>query len=557
MHRLILLGCGVLLIQGALAAPPVPLPSDSSRPSAIPLEPPAFAPRAAPPAFTLPPVPAEPIPAGPRFLLKAVRFTGNTALSDAELQAVAAPFLGREMTSGDLEELRQRLTQTYIDRGYLNSGATLPDQPVRDGIVTFHIVEGRLSDIQVRGTEGLRPEYVADRLWQGAEPPFNMNALAEQFQRLLDDPLIARMDGRLRPGDVPGESLLDVEVNRAKPYALFLSFDNFNPPSSGAERGGISGVVRNLTGYGDALSAAWFRSEGYTDATLDFTVPLNARDTRLGFNFEYLRSELIEEPLSTLDIRSESWNYEISVQHPWINQLNRRLTLGAKLVYRQSETTLLGIPYSFSPGADEGRANVAALRLVQDFMDRDARQSFAARSTFSVGLDLLDATVHGDDRPDSRFLAWLGQAQYAHRLGDQGAQVIVRADAQFSNDKLLPQEQLALGGATTVRGYRENTLVRDEGYLASLEFRYPLTQASAPIGALEAALFSDYGAGWNKGRFSDRESLWSVGVGFLWTPTKQLNAKLYIAHDLEDAPDAPGHDLQDEGIHFSITAEVL
>ncbi len=557
MRRLMLIIYGLLLanVVGA-ATPPVPQPTDSSRPSAVPLESPGFAPDTAP-AFTLPPVATEPSPVSPRFVLKAVRFTGHTVFSDAELQAVTAPFLGQAMTAGDLEELRKRLTRLYVDAGYLNSGAVLPDQPVRDGVVTFDLVEGRLTAIQVQGTERLPPAYVADRLWLGAEPPFNMNRLGERFQMLLEDPLISRMDGRLRPGDTPGESVLDVEVTRAKPYSLFLTADNYNPPSNGAERGGLSGIVRNLTGYGDALSAAGFHSQGYTDATLNFTVPLNARDTRVTVGFEYEDSTVIEEPLEPLDIRSESYNYEVGLSHPWINQLNRNLTLGVKLVYRENQTTLLGIPYSFSPGADDGESNVAAVRLVQDFMLRDAQQVFSARSTFSIGVDWLEATVHDDGRPDSEFLAWLGQTQYARRLGSQGVQVIARADVQFSNEVLLSAEQFSLGGATTVRGYRENTLVRDNGYLASLEFRYPLTSVNSSIGLLEGAVFTDYGRAWDKEQREQASELFSAGVGLLWTPFKRLNARLYIAHDLNEAPDAANHDLQDEGVHLWVSAEVF
>ena len=180
-----------------------------------------------------------------------------------------------------------------------------------------------------------------------------------------------------------------------------------------------------------------------------------------------------------------------------------------------------------------------------------------ARSTFSVGVEALDATVHDDGRPDSEFLAWLGQTHYARRLGSQGAQVIARADAQFSNEALLSAEQFSLGGATTVRGYRENTLVRDNGYLASLEFRYPLTAASSSIGLLEGAVFTDYGRAWDKSQRDQADELFSAGVGLLWTPFKRLNARLYIAHDLNEAPDAAEHDLQDEGVHFWVSAEVF
>ncbi len=68
----------------------------------------------------------------------------------------------------------------------------------------------------------------------------------------------------------------------------------------------------------------------------------------------------------------------------------------------------------------------------------------------------------------TKLLAWLGQFQLAHRLWDSDNQVILRADAQLTRDPLLPIEKFAVGGANTVRGYRDNQLVRDNGLVLSV-----------------------------------------------------------------------------------------
>lgn len=99
----------------------------------------------------------------------------------------------------------------------------------------------------------------------------------------------------------------------------------------------------------------------------------------------------------------------------------------------------------------------------------------AARSTLSFGFDAFGATVNTLE-PDGRFIAWLGQLQWAQRFGEQDYQLIFKSNLQLANQPLLPMEKCALGGMNTVRGYPENTLVRDQCFNASLEFRVPVYQ---------------------------------------------------------------------------------
>jgi hemolysin activation/secretion protein len=48
------------------------------------------------------------------------------------------------------------------------------------------------------------------------------------------------------------------------------------------------------------------------------------------------------------------------------------------------------------------------------------------------------------------------------RFDTRGDQYVLRNDLQLAKDPLLPLEQFTVGGASTVRGYRENQLVKDK-----------------------------------------------------------------------------------------------
>ncbi|MBI3302706.1 MAG: ShlB/FhaC/HecB family hemolysin secretion/activation protein [Deltaproteobacteria bacterium] len=220
-----------------------------------------------PPQWVLPPPPppaagkAEHLPLA-HVSVREIRLTGNTAISAQELATVTAPYVNRDLTSEDLEALRLALTHYYINKGYINSGAIIPDQTVTDGVVTLHIIEGELSQIEVTGNTRLRPSYIQNRLALDAGPPVNLNALQRRLQLLQQDPLIQRLNAELIPGVRPGDSALHVRVDERRPYSLWIGFNNYQSPTVGAERGLVSLTHQNLTGYGDSLSVTYGGSEG-------------------------------------------------------------------------------------------------------------------------------------------------------------------------------------------------------------------------------------------------------------------------------------------------------
>ncbi len=481
-------------------------------------------PRPLAPGDVLPPLPPPPqqeadVPPRVRVFVRRVNVVGVTVVPAEEVARVTRRYEDRYLTADDLEALRVELTLLYVNRGYVNSGAILPDQTVQDGVVTYQVIEGTLTDIAIRQNRWFRSGYLRRRLQLGAGPPLNVNELQRQIQLLLEDPRIRRLSADLRPGLRPGESTLEVLVEEERPYRLVLDINNHQAPSVGAERGIVSLEHLNLTGNGDVLTLRYGRSDGL-DPLLDFryAVPVTARDTSVSFQYQRNAFAVIEEPFAELDIESESEIFTLGVRQPLYRTLDTQVAaelIGERLEHR---TTLLGRRFSLLPGADDGETVVTALRGVLEWVSRSPVQVLAARSRVSVGIDALGATRNvGGDVPDGQFFAWLGQFQWVRRLPWLGSQLILRTDLQLTPDPLLTLEQVAVGGRYTVRGYRENTLIRDNAVLASLEVRVPVVRNKPGADYLELAPFYDYGRAWaTTGTTPDPPDISSVGLGLRW-----------------------------------------
>ena len=241
----------------------------------------------------------------------------------------------------------------------------------------------------------------------------------------------------------------------------------------------------------------------------------------------------------------------------WVYEETKKILASGKLfglIGGDHSTPLGAIKAICEKHAVNGRSDVTAIRFGQEYTKRSETQSIALRSTFSLGLDALGATVihskvHNGDN-DSRFLAWLGQAQYVRRIG-QDTELVFRLDAQLADNPLPALEQFSLGGFDTVRGYRENRIVRDQGVIASVEWRIPIWhKANRPI--LDIAPFVDSGYAFNfrSDKDNPREWITSAGIGLLYNPNRRVSMQLYYGVPFKQFKNA--NDIQDQGVHFDL-----
>ena len=554
---------------GRSSEPPGPLKEEFVRPKP-------------PPSPVLPIVPLPPeteVPTQPgtvQVFVRDVRVIGNTAFSDQEIAEVTAPFKNRTLMTEDLERLRLALTLLYVNKGYLTSGAIIPDQDVMSGVITVQIIEGKLTRIDIEGNRWFSSSFLRDRISLGIRTPVSLAPLQEQLQSLQQDRRIERINAELRPGDQQGDSLLNVRVADKQPFHASMEVNNYQTPLVGEIRGVGTLINDNLTGHGDPLRLSYGQSSGaFPILNASYALPF----TRYGTTFSpyYRRNgfKLIEPPFTPLNIKTNSELIGMSLRQPiYVTATDEvALSIIGEHVFTQSflfNGTPDQMTFNSFPGFQNGAATVSALRFAQDWTHRTFDTVLAVRSRFSVGLNALGATINANpDTPDGQFFSWLGQAQGIKQFGDNllGMQLLGHMDLQLTNSPLFPVEQVALGGRYTVRGYREVTILRDNSFIASVEPRFPLFRWANGQPMFQFAPFVDVAHGWSIGDnhatviaslANPVNTLASVGAGLRWNilPDDKAIFEVYWGQQLNHVP-SNGNTIQSHGVHLGIVANLF
>ncbi|NJM69602.1 MAG: ShlB/FhaC/HecB family hemolysin secretion/activation protein, partial [Scytonema sp. RU_4_4] len=420
------------------------------------------------------------------------------------------------------------------------------------------VVEGKLETIQVRGTRRLNPNYVRSRLAIATGKPLNQKKLVEALQLLQLNPLIKNISAELGAGSRPGTSILEVKVTEAKTRSVQAKLDNNRAPTIGSFQRQIQLNEANLLGLGDGLSISYANTDGSDSWDFSYTLPVNARNGTLQLYYSTSSTKVIEEPFDILDINGNSQEYGMTFRQPIFQTPTQEFALGITANRRDSDIgyleALFGqrFPYP-SPGAEDGKTKVSAVRLFQDWTQRSDRQVIAARSQFSIGVNAFDATTNDTD-PDTEFFAWRGQAQWVRVLAPETF-LLVRGNLQLADRALLPSEQIGVGGQATVRGYRQDLLLADNGFLGSVELQYPILRIPQIQGVLQITPFIDFGTAWNTssaGRTAlEDETLVSTGLGLLWKQSR-LTARFDWGIPLVSVSSAEKDSWQENGLSFSI-----
>ncbi|WP_310485328.1 ShlB/FhaC/HecB family hemolysin secretion/activation protein [Chamaesiphon sp. VAR_48_metabat_403] len=538
--------CIPAIAQTTLPAPPQIDRLPQPIPSTLPIQPVPLTPPTATP-------PNPPIPTTERIKVLRYEVIGSTVFSDRELAKITQPFTG-EVTFDKLQAAKNAIERMYLDRQYLTSGAYIPTGQtlsIDAAVVRIQIVEGRLEAIQVTGTQRLNPEYIRSRLALATRQPLNHERLIEGLRLLQQDPSIGSISAELSNGIQPGTNLLEIEVKENPTLTGEIATNNDRSPSIGSWQRRAQISAANLTGWGDTLIFAYSNTEGSNGIDASYTVPLNPSQTTLSVNIGGTNSQIIEEPYRSLDLTSNARYAEVSVRQPLIRRAGRDATqefalslTGSKL---ESASALGNTPFPLSRGADDnGRIGVSALRFGQEYIYRDNRSVLSLRSQVNVGVNALNATINAA-APDSRFVSWQGRGRWLTQLADR-TNLIIQGKVQFADRSLVSIEQFAIGGQTTVRGYRQDALLADNGAFASVELQLPIGNDRG--NTWQIAPFIDVGTVWNNSTSDRSGTLLSTGLGLQWR-TDNLSARLDWGIPLVDLARSR-NSLSNNGLHFSV-----
>ena len=500
--------------------------------------------------------------------VKKIRVQGYTIFSDQEIAKIIKPYQGKKLDFRQLRKITEAITNLYVSKGYITSGAFLPNQEIVEGIINIRVVEGKLEDLNIKGLKHLQENYVRSCIRSAQKlskpntesqsislsdqsPPLNIKNIESELDLLKRDPSIKNIEAELVKGTEPNLSILLIEVEETSPYDAKLSFDNYRSPSVGEFQGTIEAGYRNFLGVSDRAFAQYNLTEGLDAYSVGYgTAIASPKNGTLSFEYRNGDSKIIEN-FEEANIRAESDTVSLQYRRPIIYQAEREIAWGLAFERQNSETFILDDqPFSFTADPQQTNSVISVLKLTGDWIERSPTSVLGVNSELNFGLDVFDATVN-DNTPDGLFFSWLGQGQWTKALNqDRNLLFVTRLTTQLSPDSLLPLEQFTLGGVGTVRGYRQNQEVGDNAVVGTVEVYVPLIGDRISSSKLNLVPFFDGGTVWDNNS-NEAEALTSLGLGLDWQFKEFLSLRVDWGIPLINTSDR-GDSLQDNGFAFSL-----
>lgn len=476
---------------------------------------------------------------GVRITVKAFRFNGNSLISEPELQAVVAPWVGKEVSFGELQEASNAIAEAYRRRGWF-ARPQLPAQDISEGIITINILEGKLGAVQIDG-QGKQPrinrEFVSRSMTarQKTGGPLNLDNLERSTSLLNDTPGVA-VTTVLAPGANDGESDAIIKVQDKPLVSAYVQLDNQGARSTGENKLTANGTLDNPFGIGDQIVLNTNGSEGSTYAKLGYSLPIGHDGLRVGASTSYMQYKLIGD-LASLKGKGDAQTYGVNASYPLLRSGMRNVNLAAsydsKIYFNEANATttsdkaldviILGVSGDMLDGFGAGGMTLWSVNLTGGHVDLSA-------CTTNALSDQQGPQTAGDFTKLGFSLSRL------QRVTDK-ATLWASFYGQVAGKNLDSSEKMSLGGPSGVRAYPVIEGTGDDAWIGTVEARYNVRSE------LQVSAFYDQGwvkmshdANYTGSPQVNAGTLKGAGLGVSWNQAGNFIVKAVWARRIGDNP---------------------
>ncbi len=489
----------------------------------------------------------------PPFLVRKVNVQGATLLRSDDLNAILAPYEGRDQTLGSLAKLVETITRYYRDKGYLTTEAYIPPQEIKEGILTIQVQEGYVGAISLEGNRFYRVRVVGRGLSQKPGQRLNFRRLERDLNTINRFADGYRVKAFLSASSRPGETNIKLKVAERQPFQLTPTFDNQGRYFIGLYRWGVEARDDSLLTVGDRFYARWIGASGTQIAIGSYTLPLNRFGTELSTSFAFSHVDVTLPGAESVDITGKSYSGSFSLTQPLGRQ--RQFHLDTSYAFQRATNYFEGQ----QTNAEEVHAMQAGLNF--DRYDRWGRTFNRVQNTFAF-------------RGAGSSISFWKVENFFNRLITlpKNNLIILKAYGQWTPDALPSIQQYQLGGENSVRGFTEGALIGDRGYNLGIEHRFPIPGlkyvSKWASDRVQAAWFYDFGQVWKDSSnptydpatatLSKTSLLQGVGFGFRAQFTRFMQGFVDVGFGLGDRKDIEPERRQPTArVHFGLRSDLF
>ncbi|SDF83310.1 hemolysin activation/secretion protein [Onishia taeanensis] len=401
------------------------------------------------------------------------------------------------MMVDDLNELLRRVTQAYIDKGYVTTRAYLPQQELSKGILRVVVVEGHIEAIESQDG-GLSAQELSMASPVTAGEALNLRdleQLVDQLNRLPSNQ--ASME--LVPGGLEGGSRVQVSNDRQKPWRLSLGRDNDGSEGTGEQQWRLGVEWDSPLGLADQVVARLGSDANSQPATgsdnhyFSYRLPYGFWN----FSYSYTGSDyrsLAEANGFTFTLEGSSERHQLRAERLLARDSMSKTSVSLELGRLSTRNYIDGSRIEVSSqqlselaiGLNHGR------RIGRGFLNVDIG--------WEKGLTIFGAQMDRDQpsgAPEAQYDKGTLTLSYQRpfMLNQENLSFSSLLNGQWSKDVLFSPERLSLGGRYSVRGFKSQSLSGDRGgyWRNQLSWQRPLDLARPLLKSMELTMAYDVG----------------------------------------------------------------
>jgi len=388
--------------------------------------------------------------------VRGFKLVGNTLLSTEQLLNALAPFTDRVMSLAQLKDAADGVTTTYREAGW-TVRAFLPQQEIKDGIVTIQIIEAIFGGVSLQGAEPQRIE--AARLVRMAQSqletgkPLSARRL-DRVLLLLDDLPGVGVSGHLVQGQRDGETNLVLVASDHKLLTGSTSVDNQGSLRTGADRLSVNLAVNSPARMGDALAINAMKTQGVDYQRLAYTLPAGGDGWRWGVHLSNLNYRVVADEFASLNPNGAATTLGWDLSYPLLRTQVQNINLAFSFDDKRFDNAVNSVTTSYG---------IKVYNATLGWQQMDGWGGGGSSSASTV----LTTGQKANESPYTKLNISLGRLQKLSPRFSLSANL----SAQASNVNLDSSEKLYLGGATSVRAYPTGEAGGSMGHTLSLELR--------------------------------------------------------------------------------------
>jgi len=462
------------------------------------------------------------------FDLLELRVKGNTLLDRKQIERTVYRFLGPKKTIDTVESARTALEQLYHTNGYQTIAVDIPEQDVVNGVVNLQVVEGKVERLRVTESRyfalgGIKAKV--PELAEGHVP--NMPKMQEQLAELSKESPDRKIVPVMRAGETPGSIEVDLKVKDELPLHGKVEVNGRNTNNTSRLRSLALVRYDNLWQKFHSASFMYQLSPEAPDEVEvmvgTYVMPLFDSGTRLALYGVWSDSNSQIAQAGALSVIGKGNIFGARVVQPLSSPKNYTHSLTAGFDYKDFKEDLA------LTGADSINTPITYAPFLAQYSGNWRGEE--SLLTFNLGLNFSVRGL-GNDQKEFANKRFMAQSNYMYLTGGMnyrhdlpfGMEVLSRMSGQVADSPLISNEQFAMGGVDTVRGYFEVQSLVDDGVTGSLELFSPNFQPASWefMNKLKTSIFVDAARGWIKKALPGTESsinLASAGIGLnfqLW-----------------------------------------